>query len=261
VHDERYCAARLATLAAVILAVAVPGSARAQADAPDWDANVKRAIAYAETRAGVESFVVRDEHRGRHSYRGRRIVHSASVLKAMLLVAYLRRPSVRRRALTDDDRALLRPMIRRSDNATASRIVSLLGAGPLDDLAMRAGMDHFRLRSPWGHSEITARGQSRFFRRIDDLMPRRHREYGMRLLNRIVSSQRWGIPPVKPEGWRIYFKGGWGDGSGVVTHQVALLTRGERRVSLAILTTGNPSHDYGTATIRGIAKRLLRGLR
>jgi hypothetical protein len=46
----------------------------------------------------------------------------------------------------------------------------------------------------------------------------------------------------------------------VVTHQVALLKRGDRRVSLAILTTGNPSHPYGTETIRGIAKRLLRGL-
>ena len=252
---------RRALLLAMVAASLVPGAANAQPRTPDWDANLKRAIEYAQARAGVESFVLRDEQRGRHGYRGRRIVHSASVLKAMLMVAYLRRPSVRHRALTGADRALLRPMIRRSDNATASRIVSLLGADPLNDLALRAGMDHFRLRSPWGHSEITARGQSRFFRRIDDLMPRRHREFGMRLLNRIVPSQRWGIPPVKPEGWRIHFKGGWGSGTGLVTHQVALLVRGERRISLAILTTGNPSHDYGTATIRGIAKRLLRGLR
>jgi hypothetical protein len=246
-------------LAGLALAVAAPG--HAQAGAPDWDANVSRARAYAETRAGVESFVLRDERGVRHGWRGRRIVHSASVLKAMLLVAYLRRPSVRHRALTGSDRALLRPMIRWSDNGTASRIVSMLGAGPLSDLAARAGMDHFRLRSPWGHSEITARGQARFFRRIDGLMPRRHREYGMRLLNRIVPSQRWGIPPVKPPGWTIHFKGGWGSGTGLVTHQVALLLRGERRISLAILTTSNPSHAYGTDTIRGIAKRLLRGLR
>jgi hypothetical protein len=250
------------TLAAVALAgLALASGAQAQPRTPDWDANVSRARAYAETRAGAESFLLRDERGVRHGWGGRRIVHSASVLKAMLLVAYLREPSVRHRELTDADRDLLRPMIRWSDNATASRIVSSLGAGPLNDLALRAGMDHFRLRSPWGRSEITARGQSRFFRRIDELMPRRHREYGLRLLNRIVPSQRWGIPPVKPEGWRIYLKGGWGDGSGVVTHQVALLVRGDRRISLAILTTSNPSHEYGTETIRGIAKRLLRGLR
>ena len=250
---------RAVAIAALVL-VLVPVAAAARIE-PSWDANVARAEAYAATRAGIESFVVRDESGRGHGRAVRRVVHSASVLKAMLMVAYLRQPSVRHRDLTDADRALLRPMIRWSDNATASRLVVMLGPAPLHDLAARAQMDHFRLDSPWGTSEITARGQSKFFRRIERLMPRRHREYGMRLLNRIVPSQRWGIPPVKPEGWRIYFKGGWGDGSGVVTHQVALLKRGDRRVSLAILTTANPSHRYGTETIRGIAKRLLRGLR
>lgn len=249
---------RTLAAAAVLSMLATAGAAHAE---PNWDANVARAEAYAATRAGVESFVVRDESGRGHGRGVRRVVHSASVLKAMLMVAYLRQPSVRHRDLTDADRDLLRPMIRWSDNATASRLVVMLGPAPLYDLAARAQMDHFRLDSPWGTSEITARGQSKFFRRIERLMPRRHREYGMRLLNRIVPSQRWGIPPVKPEGWRIYFKGGWGDGSGVVTHQVALLKRGDRRVSLAILTTANPSHPYGTETIRGIAKRLLRGLR
>ena len=84
--------------------------------------------------------------------------------------------------------------------------------------------------------------------------------YGMRLSRSIVPSQRWGIPPVKPEGWRIYFKGGWGSGSGAVTHQVALLRQGERRISLAILTQWNPSQAYGEQTIQGVARRLLRGL-
>jgi hypothetical protein len=80
----------------------------------------------------------------------------------------------------------------------------------------------------------------------------------MRLLARIVPSQRWGIPPVVPDGWRIHFKGGWGSGTGRVTHQSALLLRGGERIALSILTQWNPSRAYGTATIRGIAKRLLR---
>jgi hypothetical protein len=183
------------------------------------------------------------------------------VLKAMLLTAYLRRPSVRVRDLTDGERALLAPMIRSSANGPASYLVSLMGSAPLHRLVRKAAMGHFVLHRPlWGLSEITALGQSRFFRRIESLLPDRHRAYAMRLLNSIIPSQRWGIPPVKPDGWKIYFKGGWGAGTGLRTHQVALLKRGDRRVSIAILTEGNPSHAYGIATIRGIAKRLLRGL-
>jgi len=45
-----------------------------------------------------------------------------------------------------------------------------------------------------------------------------------------------------------------------VEHQVALLTRGDERVAIAVLTTGSPSHRYGKQTLRGLAERLLRGL-
>ncbi|MEO8347514.1 MAG: serine hydrolase [Acidobacteriota bacterium] len=249
---------RIAVIA-VLAALSLPAAAQA---VPNWNANVQRATAYAQSRSGTESFVVRDESGVRHGWNGARVYGSASVLKAMLLVAYLHRPSVRDRALTDDEKAKLEPMIRRSANEPASYFVNLMGAAPLNRLAMRAGMDHFRLHRPvWGLSEITARGQSRFFRKIDTLLPGRHRAYAMNLLNTIIPEQRWGIPPVKPPGWKIYFKGGWGSGTGLKTHQVALLRRGDsRRLSLAILTEGNPSHAYGIETIREIARRLLRGL-
>ena len=230
------------------------------AAAPDWDANLARAARYAETRGGVESFAVVDEAGRMHAWGGRRVYPSASVLKAMLLVAYLERPSVRDRALTAEERGLLEPMIRWSANEPASYLVRLLGPDPLNRLAARAGMTHFRLRSPWGRSEISARSQARFFRRLDRLLPDRHRAYARRLLATVVSSQRWGIPPVKPEGWRIFLKGGWGSGTGWVTHQIAFLERGGRRISLAVLTGSNPSHTYGTDSIRGIAARLLQGL-
>jgi hypothetical protein len=39
-----------------------------------------------------------------------------------------------------------------------------------------------------------------------------------------------------------------------------LLTRGEDRVSVAILTYLDGSHPYGKQTLRGTAERLLRGL-
>ena len=58
------------------------------------------------------TFHVRTE-RGRWSLDADHAVPSASVIKAMLMVAYLDRPGVRDRALTRADHALLDPMIRR----------------------------------------------------------------------------------------------------------------------------------------------------
>jgi len=88
----------------------------------------------------------------------------------------------------------------------------------------------------------------------------RHRAYAMRLLNTITPMQRWGIARVQPPGWRLYFKGGWGSGTGWVDHQTALVTRGDERVAVSILTFEDGSHAYGKQTLRGIAALLLRGL-
>jgi hypothetical protein len=82
----------------------------------------------------------------------------------------------------------------------------------------------------------------------------------LHLLNTITPSQRWGIARVRPPGWRLYFKGGWGSGTGWVDHQTALLTRGAQRVSVSILTFEDGSHPYGEQTLQGIAARLLHGL-
>ena len=193
-------------------------------------------------------------------HRTTRGVPSASVLKAMLLVAYLRRGDVRDRPLRRADRRLLAPMVRWSDNATATRVRNLVGDRGLNRLARAAHMQRFRPGTPWGLSRVDARDQTRFFLDLDRLTPRRHRAYAMTLLRTVVSSQRWGVGRATPPGWRSYFKGGWGSGTGAVDHQVALLTRGDLRVSVAIMTTGNGSHAAGKRTLEGVARRLLRGL-
>ena len=217
------------------------------------------AIEFAESRAGVESFAVVDLSGKVSGYHRWRITPSASVLKPMLMVAYLNLASVRDRALTERDRSLLAPMIRWSDNTTAGTVLNTVGAAGLYRVARRAGMRHFRVHQPvWGLSEITAADQARFLYRIDSYVPARHRAYARYLLSHIVSSQRWGIPPVAPAGWKVFFKGGWASGTGRVTHQVALLEDGDQRFAIAVLTEHNPSHDYGVRTIRGIASHLLR---
>ena len=56
-------------------------------------------------------------------------------------------------------------------------------------------------------------------------------------------------------GFKTFFKGGWrGTGAGQLVHEAALFERGDTRVSMAVLTDGNPSHEYGTETLRGVAQ-------
>jgi hypothetical protein len=248
---------RCLTLAAFALALAP--AAHAAQPPTEWEPGVDGAAAYADTRAGAISFAVRTEHRvwGRYA---RRAVPAASVLKAMLLVAYLRQAGIRDRRLGAADRALLVPMVRWSDNVTATTVRGIVGDAGLVRLARRAGMRQFRPAPVWGLSSVDAADQSRYLLHIDRLVPRRHRAYAMRLLGSVVRSQRWGIARVRPSGWALYFKGGWGSGSGAVDHQVALLRRGNRRLSVAIMTTSSPSHEYGKRTLEGVARRLLRGL-
>jgi hypothetical protein len=111
----------------------------------------------------------------------------------------------------------------------------------------------------WGETQITARDQTRFFLGIDGFVAARHRAYAMRLLRSVIPSQRWGVGELAPAGWRLYFKGGWGYGTGLEDHQVALLVRGCARVSIAVLTMRDGSHPYGKQTLKGIFARLLRG--
>ena len=247
-------------VAAGVLVAVVGTASPLGAGADGWRPSRRAAIRWAADREGRVRFAVVDDDGRLYRYLARTEVPMASLLKVMLMTAYLRHGAVRDRNLRERDRDLLAPMIRWSDNATASAILDFVGDRAVRRLARRAGMRRFRLRDPWGLSLTSARDQARFMWRLERYIPPRHRGYARRLLRTIVRSQRWGIAAAVPDGWTIHFKGGWGSGTGRVTHQVAFLESGDRRVAVAILTEFSPSHRYGTRTVRGVARRLLRGL-
>jgi beta-lactamase class A len=254
--------AAMRRLLPLVLLFALAAPAQAATPPKNWKPAVAAAKKYAQGRRGNISFGVRLPGGRLYGWRTQRTAPSASVLKAMLMTAYLNRRDVRARKLTRGDLDLLTPMIRRSDNRTAYRIRVLVGAGGLNRVARKVGMTRF---SPapagsWGQSRISAADQTKFFLNIERFIVPRHRGTALRLLRTITRSQRWGIGQVTPKGWTAYFKGGWGSGTGAIDNQVVLLTRGKQRISAAVLTTSDGSHAYGKATLRGVFKRLLRGL-
>jgi hypothetical protein len=225
-----------------------------------WRPHMLSAIRYADTRTGDIAFAVRTSDGRFYGYRPDHVEWSASVVKAMLMVVYLDEPSVRGRDLTAREKSILGPMITESDNDDAQIVFDTVGQGALRALARRVGMTHFATSPIWGETQITAADQTRFFLHIDSYVAARHRSYAMSQLAGIVPSERWGIGEVAPRRWKLYFKGGWGYGTGLLDHQVVLLVRGCTRVSIAVLTMYDGSHAYGKDTLKGIFQCLLRGL-
>jgi hypothetical protein len=219
---------------------------------------VLKATDFAARRAGQVSFAVVDTTGALSCYRCRASYHSASVVKTMLLIAYLNRLAGASKMLDADHDAYLTSMIRVSDNAAATAIYAHVGDERLKGLARQAGMTNFDISGSWGSARVTAADQARLFSRMQELTPSEYQGYTRSLLASIVPRESWGIPEVSRPEWLTFFKGGWlSSRRGNLVHQVARLEKGEVSLTVAILTDRNPSDAYGRTTVRGIAARLL----
>jgi hypothetical protein len=218
-----------------------------------------RAVRHYVSGRAVSSFALIDTHGRLHGFRPHRRYVTASVVKAMLLVARLRQ--LGNHLPSASDRAVLEPMIEVSDNGAADVAYGWVGDSGVIAVGRRAQMhDLIVPGGHWGNVQFSAADQAKFFRILDKLVPRRSRAYARKLLSSIVSYQRWGFSRYSlRHGWRTFFKGGWRTtGIGSLVHEAALFERGGERFSLAVLTDGNPSHDYGTETLRAVARRIFR---
>jgi hypothetical protein len=222
--------------------------------------SIERAAAYLHTRTGRTAFAVVDSSGRELGLNEHSHFLSASVVKAMLLVAYLRRLAARHESVGSLSQALLYPMIHVSDNNAASATWHIVGDDGLEDVADRAGMVDFELGHDWANEEISAADQARFFFRMDSLIPPQFRAYARSLLSGIDPSQSWGIPAEARPAWRVFFKAGWrGTDEGQLVTQIARLESGPRRIAIAVMTVSDPSMEYGEETIEGVAARLLTG--
>ncbi|MGH2993775.1 MAG: serine hydrolase [Solirubrobacterales bacterium] len=219
--------------------------------------DVRRAREFAATRGERVSFAVVDSRGRVHGLRADVPFQSASVTKALLLAAYLDR--VGEAPLDAATRARLTAMITYSDNDAADAVYAAGGDAGLEAVARRTGMRDFRPAGFWSEAWVTARDMAWFMRRLEHrALAGPHRGFAMRLLAGVVPEQRWGIPAAAGEDWSAWFKGGWRPSvGGQLVHQAALLRGGGRKLAIAVLTDAQPSHEYGTETVRGIAARLL----
>jgi hypothetical protein len=223
-------------------------------------ADADRARRFIDSRTGSVSFAAIDAKGRMRSAAGDRNYVSASVVKALLLAAELRRLDAEGTALDPATKQLLSAMITYSDNDAADTIYYRVGDVGLMDVAARAGMESFSVAGYWANAQITAEDMARFFYRLDRIFESSFPEFAKGLLGGVVEEQRWGIPSATGKRWIVRFKGGWrATELGQLAHQAAELRRGGERISIAVLTDGQPSQAYAQETVRGVADRLLPG--
>lgn len=221
-------------------------------------AAMRRAWRYARARGGLVSIAVVDTRGALRGRRAGRPYVSASIVKALLLVAELRRLERAGAPLDAATERLLRAMITLSDNEAADAIYARTGDPGLRRVARSARMGAFEARGHWAVAQVTAGDMARFFSRLRQLAAGPHRRTALRLLASVVGEQRWGLPRAAGRRWTVRFKGGWRTTPrGELAHQAAWLHRGRRDLAIAILTDGQPSRGHAIATVQGIASRLL----
>jgi hypothetical protein len=233
---------------------AQPALAPAYPSAP----RMRAASRFLRRRAGRKSFAVVDDRGRLAGYHVHSRFHSASVVKSMLLVAYLRKLAAEHRRLDSASTGLMYPMIHSSDNDAASAILAIVGERALNRVARDARMtDYQPAGGTWGFTEISAADLARFFYRQDAMIPPRFVGYARWLLSTIEASESWGIPAVARPQFAVFFKGGWLPEVEGLVNQAARLERPHIRFSMAVLSTHDPSMRYGEQTIAGVTQRLL----
>jgi hypothetical protein len=215
---------------------------------------VAEALDWAGGRTGKVAVAVVDSNGELSGLHAHTTFESASLAKAMLLVAYLR-------SHTRPDASLdpvATRMIEESDNASASTIYGLVGAQGLQKVASLAGMEDFEPGAGWIDSRVSAADQARFFSDLERSVPASRRAFARELLSGITPMQRWGIPAAAgPAGWKTFFKGGWLGLDNRLMLQAAWLEKGHKRWALAVMTDDNPDRAYGWDTQKGVTGLLL----
>jgi hypothetical protein len=217
-------------------------------------ANAERFLA---TRAGRTSLAIVDSSGHVSGVRLHEHFETASVVKVMMLTAYLQMLAARHRSLDSFDTSLLYPMIHISDNNAASAVFAIVGEGAIARVAREAGMGDYAPSSVWwAYTQSSAVDQARFFSMLGRLIPQRFYGYARYLMSTIEPSQSWGVPQVARPQWQVFFKTGALPEAGLF-NETALLERGPRSFTVAVFTEHDPSMGYGEETIAGVGAALV----
>jgi hypothetical protein len=181
--------------------------------------------------------------------------------------------------LSASDQSLAGQMIEDSDNDAATSLWYAAG-GPaqIGSFNAKAGLAR-TTPSPcvvcqdfpwpgWGLTTSTPDDQIALLKQLvspGPLLTRAERDYALSLMENVTPSQRWGVTGGVPASVTVALKNGWlplkGTDSDWQVNSVGWIHGGGRDYLLAVLSTGNPSEQYGIDTIDQLAAMVWQGMR
>ena len=248
-------------------------SPRATAAAGHRDPFGPAAASYLSGRAGTVLAAVYDLRTGRTWHLGQGAPQAeASVVKLDVLETLLaERAQGDGTGLSASERTLAGQMIEDSDNDAATSLwYAVGGAARIRSFNARAGLTQTAPSScvvcpgfawpGWGLTTTTPDDQIALLRQLvtpSSVLPRAAREYALSLMRDVTPAQRWGVSGGVPARVTVALKNGWlplhGPGSDWQINSVGWISGGDRNYLMAVLSTGNPSEQYGIDTIDELA--------
>ncbi|GAA3371778.1 serine hydrolase [Streptomyces sannanensis] len=192
---------------------------------------------------------------------------SASVVKATVLATLLWDAKKQGRYLTATEVRLTTDMITKSDNAATSTLWRQLGMTKIKGFLTAAGMTNTvpGANGYWGLTQITARDQQKLLALLtarNTVLSDNSRAYALKLMNQVVSSQRWGTPAGAPSTAKIHVKNGWLSRAthGWRVHSIGAFTGTTHDYQITVLTHDNATMTDGVNTIQAVARVIHKDL-
>jgi beta-lactamase class A len=230
------------------------------------------ATSYLATRTGTVLAAVYDIATGQMWSLGQGQPQAeASIVKVNILEALLAELHHHHTGLSEGDRSLARQMIEDSDNSAATSLWTAVGgADGIRSFNAAVGLAH---TSPslcvdcpgfpwpgWGLSTTTPADQIALLRELvkpNALLTSADRSYALRLMENVTDLQRWGVSGGVPPQATVALKNGWlplddSDNDWQI-NSVGWVSGSGRNYLMAVLTTGNPTEQYGIDTISQLA--------
>jgi hypothetical protein len=190
---------------------------------------------------------------------------AASVIKATIISALLLKkggPS----HLSAKQKSLAWAMITESNNNAVTALWDDVGMSGMQRFLDRAKMTHTHLNDAWGLTQITAQDEVTLLKLLTTtgkVLTTASRRYALYLMAHVIASERWGTPAGAPSDVTVHVKNGWLPypvSSDWHINSIGAFTGHDIDYQIAVLTSGNPSMDYGIDTIEAAARVINREL-